>query len=123
LSVPRNLILFHHSFIAVSAFFNSSNRWQAKIIWLEGLLLPARIERFKMECGIRQNTRAHSLAWLERPADNREVKSPNLFGPTISIWLIHQNAFLRAFHISLVLGIDLHPFRPVGRVEYPHSIR
>ena len=28
-------------------------------------------------------TGAHSLAWLERPADNREVKSPNLFGPTI----------------------------------------
>ena len=26
--------------------------------------------------------RARSLAWLERPADNREVASPNLAGPT-----------------------------------------
>ncbi len=75
-----------------------------------------------MECAIRQNTGAHSLAWLERPADNREVKSPNLFGPTISIWLIHQNAFLRAFHISLVLGIDLHPFHHVGQIEEKHSV-
>ena len=27
---------------------------------------------------------AHSLAWLERPADNREVGSSNLLGPTIT---------------------------------------
>src|SRR5438034_9418573 len=26
--------------------------------------------------------RARSLAWLERPADNRKVASPNLAGPT-----------------------------------------
>src|SRR3989304_5002883 len=28
---------------------------------------------------------ARSLAWLERPADNREVASPNLAGPTPSL--------------------------------------
>ena len=30
------------------------------------------------------HTRARSLAWLERPADNREVSSSNLVGPTIT---------------------------------------
>ena len=30
------------------------------------------------------HTRARSLAWLERPADNREVSSSNLVGPTTS---------------------------------------
>ena len=40
-----------------------------------------------MDSGNPPHTRAHSLAWLERPADNREVKSPNLFGPTTLSWL------------------------------------
>ena len=56
-------------------------------LWNDGfsmqeVLFHARtMERFKIECRIRQFTWAHSLAWLERPADNREVKSPNLLGP------------------------------------------
>src|SRR3989442_16004323 len=29
-----------------------------------------------------RGSRASSLAWLERPADNRKVASPNLAGPT-----------------------------------------
>jgi hypothetical protein len=40
------------------------------------------MESLKTDGGIPSFQRAHSLAWLERPADNREVKSPNLFGPT-----------------------------------------
>ncbi len=31
---------------------------------------------------------AHSLAWLEHPADNREVTGPNPVGPTPTHWLI-----------------------------------
>jgi hypothetical protein len=54
--------------------------------------------------------RAHSLAWLERPADNREVKSPNLFGPTTLIWLDPQIAVLRANNGILILGELLHSF-------------
>ena len=30
-----------------------------------------------------RGSRARSLAWLERPADNRKVASPNLAGPTL----------------------------------------
>src|SRR5438093_4235168 len=33
--------------------------------------------------------RARSLAWLERPADNRKVASPNLAGPTFDGLLTH----------------------------------
>lgn len=43
------------------------------------------METFKMVSGIPRSTRARSLAWLERPADNREVMSPNLIGPTIIV--------------------------------------
>jgi hypothetical protein len=45
------------------------------------------METFKMVSGIPRSTRARSLAWLERPADNREAMSSNLIGPTISFWL------------------------------------
>ena len=44
-------------------------------------------------------TRAHSLDWLERPADNREVESSNLFGPTITPSGVDENSpfFLTSF--------------------------
>jgi hypothetical protein len=41
------------------------------------------MESYILHVFIREDTEwARSLDWLERPADNREVESSNLFGPT-----------------------------------------
>src|SRR5467141_1160278 len=47
------------------------------------------------------DSRARSLARLERPADNRKVASPNLAGPTQAL------AFLREVHVSRLGAVRL----------------
>src|SRR5881628_2717206 len=60
-----------------------------------------------------RGSRARSLAWLERPADNREVASPNLAGPTSGRGLHRGRASNRPGRASTESG-GLIPPRPLG---------
>ena len=59
------------------------------------------------------HTRARSLAWLERPADNREVSSSNLVGPTItspSVVILKTILSLHMFlSVQFTIGTAVRP--------------
>ena len=70
------------------------------------------------------HTRARSLAWLERPADNREVSSSNLVGPTItSPSVVFQKTILSLYiYLSVHSAIDTVS-EPLWRPSWPTRSR
>src|SRR5467141_5140299 len=59
------------------------------------------------------DSRARSLARLERPADNRKVASPTLAGPTQAL------AFLREVHVSRPGALRLRSAAAESRPSSP----
>ena len=59
-------------------------------------------ENFKKTRRYSLFTRAHGLAWLERPADNREVSRSNRGGPTIPAFF----RFLACYDAYFAVAVD-----------------